>query len=58
MKISIIGGGFMGEAFARGMIKKGKISISDVIIAEVNQERRKELSNQGYIVTENLIYCR
>ena len=42
MKISIIGGGFMGEAFARGMIKKGKISISDVIIAEVNQERRKE----------------
>ena len=53
MKISIIGGGFMGEAFARGMIKKGKISISDIIIAEVKQERRKELSYQGYIVTEN-----
>ena len=53
MKISIIGGGFMGEAFARGLIKKGKISISDIIIAEVKKERREELSNQGYTVTEN-----
>jgi len=53
MQILIIGGGFMGEAFARGLIQKGKISISDIIIAEVKKERREQLSNHGYIVTEN-----
>tara|TARA_Y100000590_G_scaffold450161_1_gene589405 strand:- start:725 stop:1537 length:813 start_codon:yes stop_codon:yes gene_type:complete len=54
MEILIIGGGFMGEAFAKGLMQKGNVPKSDIIIVEVNKERRTELSNQGYTVRENV----
>ena len=47
MRIGIIGGGFMGEAFLRGILRAGVAEPSEVAVAEVVEARRAELSEHG-----------
>ena len=51
MKIGIIGGGFMGEAFMRGILRAGVAQPSEVTVAEIFEQRREELAQQGVNVT-------
>ncbi|MDP6606999.1 MAG: pyrroline-5-carboxylate reductase [Dehalococcoidia bacterium] len=50
MRIGIIGGGFMGEAFMHGLIA-GVVDPSDVTVAEVFDEKRAALAQHGVLVT-------
>lgn len=53
MKIGIIGGGFMGEAFMRGILRAGVAQPSEITVAELFEQRREELAQQGVNVTED-----
>ncbi|MFN8638228.1 MAG: pyrroline-5-carboxylate reductase [Dehalococcoidia bacterium] len=53
MRIGIIGGGFMGEAFLRALLRAGVTTPSDVAIAEVSTARRAALSEHGVRVTDD-----
>ena len=53
MRIGIIGGGFMGEAFLRGILRAEVASPSEIAIAEVVEARRAELSEHGVRVTDD-----
>ena len=53
MRIGIIGGGFMGEAFLRGILRAGVAEPSEVAVAEVVEARRAELSEHGVRVTDD-----
>lgn len=50
MRIAIIGGGFMGEAFMRGLIA-GVVEPSDVTVAELFEQKRTALAEHGVHVT-------
>jgi len=53
MRIGIIGGGFMGEAFLRGILRAGVSAPGDVAVAEVMSARRTQLSEHGVRVTDD-----
>ncbi len=53
MRIGIIGGGFMGEAFLRGILRAEVAAPTEVAIAEIIEERRAELSEHGVRVTDD-----
>ncbi len=55
MKISIIGGGFMGKAFMRGILRAKVAQPSEVTVAEIFEQRRVELAQQGVNVTEDAV---
>ena len=53
-KVSIIGGGNMGEVLARGIISAGLTDAGDVIISDLSRERLDYLSrNYGVNITES-----
>lgn len=52
MKITFVGGGTMGEAMAKAILKKAIASPDDIIISDVSAERRDHLSEHlGVAVT-------
>ncbi len=53
MRIGIIGGGFMGEAFLRGILGAEVASPAEVAVAEVVEARRTELGEHGVRVTDD-----
>ena len=53
MRIGIIGGGFMGEAFLRGILRAEVASPAEIAVAEVVEARRAELSEHGVRVTDD-----
>ncbi len=53
MRIGIIGGGFMGEAFLRGILRAEVAAPGDVAVAEVVPARRAQLSEHGIRVTDD-----
>ena len=53
MRIGIIGAGFMGEAFLRGILRAEVASPTEIAVAEVVEARRTELSEHGVRVTDD-----
>ncbi|MQA00700.1 MAG: pyrroline-5-carboxylate reductase [Dehalococcoidia bacterium] len=53
MRVGIIGGGFMGEAFLRGMLRSEFAAPGDIAVAEVMDARRTVLSEHGVRVTDD-----
>ncbi|MFC1490982.1 pyrroline-5-carboxylate reductase [Nitrospinota bacterium] len=47
-RIAVIGGGNMGEALARGMVRADFASRDQIILAEPLEDRRKYLESQGF----------
>ena len=54
MRIGIIGGGFMGEAFLRGIVRANVAATSDIAVAELSAARRAELSEHGVRITDDV----
>lgn len=57
LKLGIIGGGNMGAAIIRGAIRAGVIDAKQVIIAEVDKDRRKKLEPLGCALTDDPKKC-
>ena len=53
MRIGIIGGGFMGEAFLRGILRAEVAAPGDIAIADVSASRRTSLSEHNVRVTND-----
>lgn len=53
MRIGIIGGGFMGEAFLRGILRAQVAAPGDIAIAEMMPARRIVLAEHGVRVTDD-----
>ena len=53
MRIGIIGGGFMGEAFLRGILGAEVARPTDVAVAEISAARRTALTEHDVRVTED-----
>lgn len=53
MRIGIIGGGFMGEAFLRGLVRAKVAAPGDIAVSEVVPARRAQLSEHGVRVTDD-----
>ena len=53
MRIGIIGGGFMGEAFLRGILRARVAAPGDIAVAEMVAARRLELAEHGVRVTDD-----
>ena len=53
MRIGIIGGGFMGEAFLRGMVRAEVATPSEIAVAEAIEARRTALGEHGVRVTDD-----
>ncbi len=53
MRIGIVGGGFMGEAFLGGVLRAGVATPDQVTVAEVFAERRDVLAEHGVHVTDD-----
>lgn len=54
MRIGIIGGGFMGEAFLRGLLRGLVAAPGDVAVAEASAPRRTQLAEHGVRVTDDV----
>lgn len=54
MRIGIIGGGFMGEAFLRGIIRAHVAIPNDIAVAELVPARRLVLAEHGVRVTDDV----
>jgi len=54
MRIGIIGGGFMGEAFLTGLIRSKVATTGDVAVAEAIPSRRAQLSEHGVRITDDI----
>ena len=54
MRIGIIGGGFMGEAFLRAILRAEVAAPGDIAVAEISGARRAELSIHGVRVTDDV----
>jgi len=52
-RIAIIGGGNLGTAIARGLVDKGLVAPSDMIVTRRRVALLKELSDRGIIVTSD-----
>lgn len=53
MRIGIIGGGFMGEGFLRGVLRGGLATPEEIAVAETVEARRVALSEHGVRVTDD-----
>lgn len=53
MRIGIIGGGFMGEAFLRGILLAKIASASEITVAEISSARKTLLSSHNVSITED-----
>ena len=53
MRVGIIGGGFMGEAFLRGLLRAEVTSPSEIAVAEISAARRTALSEHGVRITDD-----
>ncbi len=53
MRIGIIGGGFMGEAFLRGLLLGGVAEPGDIAVAELVDSRRAQLAEHRVRVTDD-----
>jgi len=53
VRVGIIGGGFMGEAFLRGLLRSGAAAPSEIAVAEVVEARRTVLSEHGVRITDD-----
>jgi len=53
VRIGIIGGGFMGEAFLRGVLRAEVAAPGDIAVAEISSTRRTALSEHGVRVTDD-----
>ena len=53
MRIGIIGGGFMGEAFLRGLLQSKVAAPGDIAVAEVMEARRLALAEHGVRITDD-----
>ena len=53
MRIGIVGGGFMGEAFLRGVLRREIAPPSAIAVAEPIAERRRALAAHGVRVTDD-----
>ncbi len=53
MRIGIIGGGFMGEAFLRAVLRAGVATPADIAVAEISPARRLALAAHGVRVTDD-----
>ena len=53
MRIGIIGGGLMGEAFLRGVLRAGVSQPSEIAVAELVPARRTALTEHGVRVTDD-----
>ena len=47
MRVGILGGGFMGEAFIKGLLRADISRANDIVVAEINQARRSKLREYG-----------
>ena len=54
MRVGLLGGGFMGEAFLRGMLKAGVATPADVAVAEISEARRAILAEYDVRLTTDL----
>ena len=54
MKIGIIGGGFMGEAFIKGMLDSKKFNSNDIIVIEINKKRLDVLKNYKVQISKTI----
>ena len=54
VRIGIIGGGFMGEAFLRGLLRAGVATPADIAVAEISEPRRIALAEHGVRVTHDV----
>jgi len=54
MRIGILGGGFMGEAFLRGLIRAEVARPDEIAVAEISEARRTALSEHGVRLTSDL----
>lgn len=52
-KIAILGGGNIGSALARGLIKSGQYTIDEIILTEKCRSRISFLQKNGFKVTKN-----
>jgi pyrroline-5-carboxylate reductase len=53
VRIGIIGGGFMGEAFLRGLIRAKVAAPNDIAVSEIVEPRRLQLQEHGVRVTKD-----
>lgn len=53
MRIGIIGGGFMGEAFLRGILRAGIAGPREIAVAEISEQRRAALAEHEVRVTDD-----
>lgn len=53
MRVGIIGGGFMGEAFLRGILRSGFANAGDIAVAEKTAGRHVALAEHGVRVTDD-----
>jgi pyrroline-5-carboxylate reductase len=54
MRVGLLGGGFMGEAFLRGLLRAEVATPSDIAVAEVSEPRRVVLSEYDVRLTSDL----
>ncbi len=54
MRVGLLGGGFMGEAFLRGLLSAKVAAPSDIAVAEVSEARRTILSEYDVRLTSDL----
>lgn len=54
MRVGLLGGGFMGEAFLRGLLHRDVATPGDVAVAEVSEARRTVLSEYGVRLTSDI----
>tara|TARA_Y100000588_G_scaffold395029_1_gene519252 strand:+ start:2438 stop:3244 length:807 start_codon:yes stop_codon:yes gene_type:complete len=47
MRVGILGGGFMGEAFIKGLLRANISSANEIVVAEISQPRRSKLLEYG-----------
>jgi pyrroline-5-carboxylate reductase len=54
MRVGLLGGGFMGEAFLRGLLRADVAKPQDIAVAEISDARRTVLSEYGVRLTSDL----
>ncbi len=54
MRVGILGGGFMGEAFLRGLIRAEVASPDEIAVAEIMESRQALLAEHGVRITSDL----
>ena len=53
MKVTIIGGGFMGEAIIKGMITSKQFTNKDISVIEIDKNKRTKLASYNISIYDN-----